>query len=177
MKPPCISPCKLACFPWQHHFNEKLQRKAPHLRASGSIYAFNPKGRGGEANVVLPFYPPRKLDGSGKPTFTGNTRAAILPNPHLFLRKGAPGWLRPTAYGFPRRPSMCSDWQLRQVSVPRYGERSSIRSCSRSSAFQCHLAFRRKFIAVSKKPHLGTTKDYNSGPENLAAVVQLSRTD
>lgn len=69
MKPACISPCKLACFPSQHHFNEKLQRKEPHLRASGSIYEFGPEGRA-EANFVFPFYHSQGMDGSRNLPFT-----------------------------------------------------------------------------------------------------------
>lgn len=101
MKPACISPCKLACFPSQHHFNEKLQRKAPHLRASGSIYEFGPEGRV-EENFLFPFYHSHSLDGSRNLPFSGICMKVLSELASVYVAfDGARRALRATRIQFP----------------------------------------------------------------------------
>lgn len=67
---PVYHPVNELVFPSQHHFNEKLQRKEPHLRASGSIYESGPEGRE-EAKFVFPFHHSQGMDGSRNLPFIG----------------------------------------------------------------------------------------------------------
>lgn len=101
MKPAFISPCKLACFPSQHNFNEKLQRKAPHLRASGFIYEFGPEGRA-EANSLFTFYHSHSLDGSRNLPFSGICMQVLSDVAFVYVAfNGVRKALRATCIQFP----------------------------------------------------------------------------